>query len=152
MKDQTELDGISLLPVIDNIIRTREKPMGFWQFPARGKITPSARLMAELLKEQEEGVTEVDESLLDLDAGEIKILYNEDLFSGHSAWLDWPYKLHRIDSENSEPHFELYNLETDPGEMNDLSASMPGKVVSMKKGIEAWLKSVVNSLNGGDYK
>jgi arylsulfatase A-like enzyme len=152
MKDQTPLDGISLVPLIDNKIKIREKPMGFWQFPARGKVVPSAKLMSELLKEQEEGVTEVDDSLLDMDAGEIKILYNEDLFSGHSAWLDWPYKLHRIDSENSEPLFELYNLETDPGEITDLSSSMPEKVISMKKGIEAWLKSVVNSLNGGDYK
>lgn len=152
MKDQTVLDGMSLLPLIENKIQTREKPMGFWQFPARGKVTPSAKLMAELLKEQLAGITEVADSLLDLDAGELKILYNEDLFPGHSAWLNWPYKLHRIDSENGEPLFELYDLETDPGETNDLSASMPEKVISMKKDIETWLKSVVNSLNGGDYK
>ncbi|HAM09751.1 MAG TPA: N-acetylgalactosamine 6-sulfate sulfatase, partial [Bacteroidales bacterium] len=151
MKAQTPLDGISLVQLIDNKIRTREKPMGFWQFPARGKVTPSAKLMAELLKEQEAGLTEVADSLPDSDAGEIKIKYDGDLYPGHSAWLDWPYKLHRIDSENREPLFELYNLETDPGETNDLSASMPEKVISMKKGIEAWLKSVVNSLNGDDY-
>ena len=59
--------------------------------------------------------------------------------------------MHRIDSRNVEPILEQYNLEKDPGELNDLSASEPEKVKTMKSEIETWLKSVIFSLNGGDY-
>jgi arylsulfatase A-like enzyme len=151
IKDQPPTDGVSLVALIDNKSLMREKPMGFWQYPIKGKIVPSAKIMDELLCKQEAGAENNDSSLYDLDNEDANVIYSEDQFPGHSAWLDWPYKLHRIDSENKEPGFELYNLESDPGEMNDLSVSMPEKVTSMNKGVEAWLKSVVNSLNGNDY-
>lgn len=152
MENQPPLDGISLLPLIDNKMNTRIKPMGFWQYPGGGKVVSSVNLMADLLKEQEAGVTDIDTSLLDLHAGDITTRYRTDIFPGHAAWLDWPYKLHRIHSKNDEVRFELYNLEKDTEEKNDLSAGNSGKVKSMKIQIEAWLKSVINSLNGEDYK
>jgi arylsulfatase len=152
MKDQPPLDGISILPLIDMKMTNRSKPLGFWQYTKRGKGVPAARQMTELLKEQESGIVNTDNTLLDLDAGQIPTKYAEDFFPGHSAWLDWPYKLHRIYSKNDEIIFELYNLEDDPEEINDLSISMPDKTNEMKVEIEVWLKSVVSSLNGNDYK
>ncbi|GIS29225.1 MAG: hypothetical protein CM15mP130_2550 [Verrucomicrobiota bacterium] len=38
---------------------------------------------------------------------------------GHAAWNAWPWKLHRIQTPR-ETRFELYNLETDPMESDDL--------------------------------
>jgi hypothetical protein len=81
-----------------------------------------------------------DPSRLFLDAGEIKEQYPEDSFPGHSAWLDWPWKLHRIEKKG-EARLELYNL----------AARSPEQVKSMKARLEAWLQSVVQSLNGKDY-
>ena len=152
MENQPPLDGISLFPLIDNKMKTRIKPMGFWQYPGGGKGVSSEKLMAELLKEQEAGVTTYDPSNLDLNAGDVTFKYPEGIFPGHSAWLDWPYKLHRIHSKNDEVKFELYNLENDPEEKNDLSASNLVKVKSMTLQLDVWLKSVINSLNGDDYK
>ena len=151
MENQPPLDGISLMPLINNKMKNRIKPMGFWQYPESGKAVSSAALMAELLKEQEAGVTTVDTSKLDLNAGVINSKYPTNIFPGHAAWLDWPYKLHRINTKNDEVKFELYNLEEDPEEKNDLSESNPEMVKSMKDKIEKWLNSVIHSLNGDDY-
>lgn len=106
--------------------------------------------LAVLLKEHTTGVANINNSLLDLDAGEINIKYRDDIFTCHSAWLYWPYKLHWI--KNDQVRYEFYNLEQDSGESNDLSASNSEKVKSMIIELEAWLKSVINSLNGNDYK
>jgi hypothetical protein len=46
---------------------------------------------------------------------------------------------------------ELYNLAEDPGEQHDLAGRETGRVQSMKSELEAWLVSVVGSLNGKDY-
>jgi arylsulfatase A-like enzyme len=152
IKNQPPVDGISLVPLIDNKMNRRKKPMGFWQYPARGRIVSSEKLMADLLREKETGTSDSDTSLLDLQAGVISAKYREDVFPGHSAWLDWPYKLHRINSENDDIRFELYSLDEDPGEQNDLSAVKPELVKIMTTQMEAWQKSVIHSLNGDDYK
>ena len=151
IENQPPVDGISLLPLINGKMKSRTKPIGFWQYPAKGKAASSEKLMFELLKEQEAGITSADTSLLDLNAGNINAAYREDIFPGHAAWLEWPFKLHRINLTDNKIRFELYNLDKDPLEKNDLSAGNPGKVRAMSKQAEAWLKSVTYSLNGKDY-
>ena len=47
---------------------------------------------------------------------------------------------------------ELYNLETDPMEAANLADGHPERVLTMQKELTAWRKSVIQSLNGGDYK
>ena len=86
-----------------------------------------------------------------LDAGEITKKYPDDTFPGHSAWLDWPWKLHRIETDKGIK-WELYNLADDPMETKDLTTQDGERIKSMKSSLEKWLKSVVNSLNGNDYQ
>ena len=74
-----------------------------------------------------------------------------DSFPGHSAWLDWPWKLHRIQGETGTVKLELYNLSDDPGEKEDHGGTDSNRVISMKSELESWLKSVVSSHNGNDY-
>jgi len=151
IEDQPPLDGISLLPLIDNKTEKRATPMGFWQYPESGQVVRSAALMAELLNEQETGVTTVDTSKLALNAGKINVRYPTEIFPGHSAWLDWPYKLHRVNDGDGEVVLELYNLEKDPEETTNLFKENPEITASMKNELEKWLVSVINSLNGNDY-
>jgi len=146
---QPPLDGVSLVGLIDGKMKRRRKPMGFWDYPAKGISVPSKKWMTSLLKAQQEGKDVNDTSRLRLDAGVIKRRYPEDTFPGHAAWLDWPWKLHRIEKGNAVK-FELYNLARDAMEENDLIDGQQ-RVVSMKAELEAWLKSVVRSLNGKDY-
>ena len=150
MPKQPPLDGISLVRLIDSEMTSRPRPMGFWDHPTAGAATPSKQWMADLYKAQQTGKEVDDPGHQFLDAGKIEKQYPEDHFPGHAAWLDWPWKLHRIE-KNSKATFELYHLADDPQESNNLSEKSPERLASMKAQLEQWLKSVVQSLNGRDY-
>ena len=149
--NQPPLDGISLVPLIEGRMTSRPMPMGFWDHPTPGVGTPSKEWMASLLEAQNEGRAVDDSSRLRLDAGEITRKYPEDHFPGHAAWLDWPWKLHRMEKDDRVT-FELYNLARDPQEADDLLERDPELAAAMKTRLEAWLASVVRSLNGADYR
>jgi len=152
MKNQPPLDGTSLVALIENKMKTRPKPMGFWDHPTRGISTPSKKWMSELLEVQKAGKESSETFRLRLDAGKITMQYPEDSFPGHAAWLDWPWKLHRIQDKKGKVKLELYNLAEDPAEQKDLVTQDTDRVSSMKFQLEAWLTSVVRSLNGKDYR
>ncbi len=151
IEDQPHLDGISLVPLLNGAMMERPKPIGFWDYPAKGIRTPSAEWMAELLEAQRNGRATTEESRLRLDAAEIRQTYPDDTFPGHAAWLDWPWKLHRIQAPDDSITFELYNLAHDPNEQNDLLPTEDPRATTMQHQLDRWLKSVVNSLNGRDY-
>ena len=151
--NQPPLDGISLVPLIDGGMRDRPTPIGFWQYPADGILTYSDAWLAELLEAQASNPDAVpDSARLHLNAGDVSRQYPENVFPGHSAWLDWPWKLHRIVDEDGETVFELYNLESDPDEATNIVADQTERVDSMTDELASWQQSVVRSLNGEDYR
>jgi len=150
MPNQPPLDGISLLPLIDGKMTERPKPIGFWDYAAPGHSTPSAKLMAELLQAQQAG-REIDPNTFGPSAHKVTKQYPLDTFPGHAAWLKWPWKLHRIERKGNI-EIELYNLADDPNEKTNLAAAQPNRVKAMRPELEAWLTSVVHSLNGDDYR
>ncbi len=152
IRNQPVLDGISLVPLFKNKMKNRKEPIGFWSYPETGVRTPTRIIMPELLENQKAGIKVIDPSSLLLDAGEITKQYPSDLFPGHSAWLKWPFKLHRIQQKSGEITLELYNLGEDPMEEKDLAESDETRVNTMKTQLEEWLLSVVGSLNGNDYR
>ena len=150
MENQPPLDGISLTALIAGRMKRRPKPMGFWDYPERGISVPSHKWMSELLEAQKAGGAG-DPARLRPDAGEITKQYPENTFDGHAAWIDWPWKLHRIQDKNAKIKWELYNLVEDTGEQDDLFARDSDRAKYMKSQLEAWQRSVVRSLNGKDY-
>lgn len=152
IENQPVLDGVSLAPVLENQIGNRPRPMGFWEYPAQGRKTPSQVWMAELLQAQQEGETITDPARLSLDAGEISEEYPLDSFPGHAAWLDWPWKLHRIQSDSGSVTLELYQLEHDSLEQRDLAKAEPQRAQDLLSQLEQWQKSVTRSLSGEDYQ
>ncbi|MHC4220805.1 MAG: sulfatase family protein, partial [Planctomycetota bacterium] len=148
---QLPLDGISLTPLIDGKMKSRPKPMGFWNRVANGISVYGDRMMASLLEAQKAGKDIDDVARLRLDAGKITEQYPDDTFPGHCAWLDWPWKLHRIE-EDKNIKWELYDLAKDPMEANDLIDKQPKRIKAMKIALKQWLISVVNSTNGKDYE
>jgi len=152
VEKQPPLDGISLVPLLAGKMDKRPSPIGFWQHPQGGRSTPSARLMAQLLKAQQAG-EKISPHTYGKDAGKVTRQYPLDSFPGHAAWLDWPWKLHRKEGKGKgKVQFELYNLAEDPMEAKDLAAGEAGRVKAMSAALAVWLKSVVRSLNGEDYR
>ncbi len=145
------LDGISLLGVIDDEIESREEPIGFWNYPGSGFSTPSAVWMQELLEAQKKGDMVGDSALLRIEEATTIPQYSVDTLPGHAAWLDWPWKLHRIYNKDGNITWELYNLEEDFMESKDLLLAEGARVQTMKSDLEEWQRSVVRSLNGEDY-
>ena len=70
------------------------------------------------------------------------------LEDGPAVWNDNQYKLHRRDPGK----YELYDLTTDLSEKHDIAAAHPEIVARMKRELEQWLKSVMRSNQGEDYR
>lgn len=147
------LEGISLVPLIEGTMAERPKPMGFWDYPAPGRRTPSAEIMAALLGAQRSGKApprELPPEPTEPSARLIEAFETEQELPGHSAWIDGRFKLHRIPGGGGRVAFELYDLEADPGEVVDLAGSQPDRVAELAEALLDWQGSVVRSLRGDD--
>ncbi|GMW00425.1 MAG: N-acetylgalactosamine-6-sulfatase [Candidatus Hydrogenedentota bacterium] len=153
VKNQPVLDGISLRKSFEDNMTERPAPMGFWRYPAKGIVTPSDTLMAELLESQRNGVDTAHPELLEAQSGQIDKTYPENEYPGHAAWLAWPWKLHRIDEkeQSGTPAYELYNLKDDPQESLNRMEDEERIAAEMTHALGLWQASVVRSLNGADY-
>lgn len=165
---QPVVDGVSLVPLIDGRLEQRPRPMGFWDYSAPGISTPSAKWMGELLKAQQQG-NDLEPHVSSQNAGKLTKKYSLDKFPGHAAWISGDWKLHRIEpgkgrgkgkkkkgkssgkGQGRAVRWELYNLAEDRKETSNVAAQHPDRVQQMKSQLNAWLKSVVGSLNGEDY-
>ena len=149
-KDQIKpLDGINLVPAFEGKMTKREKPMGFWHLFQGGQSTWSCRILKDIMLKQQAGAPLPHNELrMEKDVNEFP-QFPLDTSTGHSAWTDWPWKLH-----HKKGTYELYNLEKDGMETTDLSGSpeQAERFKRMKGELHGWMKSVVNSVNGGDYK
>ena len=149
MPQQPPLDGISLAPLLEGRPpERRPQPLGFWVYPVPGIRMPSEEMLQNLLAEQP-GQTPPQPP----PESPPRSRYPEDQLPGHAVWLDWPYKLHRIDGKGEKDHvkLELYHLENDPAEKEDLASAEPDRVAPMRNALEQWQRSVLRSLNGQDY-
>jgi len=144
------LDGMDVSDIIAGTASKRSKPMGFWHNIQGGQGTWSDRIQKAIMGKQEAGAPEPhDPPRMRKDVDEFR-QFPEDTSKGHAAWNDWPWKLHRINGDR----FELYHLIDDPMETTDLSKNSEHgqRLERMKKELDEWMRSVVRSLNGRDYK
>lgn len=148
--NQFPIDGVSLLKLINGNTLNRSTGIGFWQYPHPGRLTYADRMMMALLEAQKQGLEHDPNGRLDLDAGEISTQYPENEFPGHAAWLEFPWKLHRIVDQGEET-LELYNLISDSQEATNLYSQESSRVERMLSHLEDWQIAVMRSLNGKDY-
>ncbi|MBT3194108.1 MAG: sulfatase-like hydrolase/transferase [Verrucomicrobia bacterium] len=144
------LDGIDVSGIIAGSAAKRSKPIGFWHNFQGGQGTWSDRTQKAIMEKQHAGAPlPHDPPRMRKDVDEFP-QFPEHTANGHAAWNDWPWKLHRINGKR----FELYNLTDDPMEKTDLSKDPQHtqRLERMKKELDAWMRSVVRSLNGKDYK
>lgn len=77
--------------------------------------------------------------------------YSAEEFPGSAALLDGHWKLHR-DPNKSGAAYKLFDLTSDPIEKIDVSAHNAERLATMKKQLADWQSSVIDSLNGKDYR
>jgi arylsulfatase A-like enzyme len=147
---QPPLDGVSLLPLLEDEMTSR-RPLGFWDYQIGGLPVRSSELLAELAREQAGQERPADEAD-PIPQAQLANDYSDQSFPRHAAWLDGDWKLHRIERPQGGVAWELYNLAADRTESQNLLAQEPNRADRMKTDLEDWLRSVVHSLNGGDYR
>ncbi|MGV3755399.1 MAG: sulfatase-like hydrolase/transferase [Verrucomicrobiota bacterium] len=146
------LDGLSLVPLLEGKMTTRTRPLGFWDYSIKGLAAKSGALLEELAKEQSAGTVRPAAEAEPIPEAQLKKDYPDTTFPGHASWLDGNWKLHRIEAKTGTVKWELYDLGADRIEAKDLAATETKRVEVMQKDLNTWLKSVVKSLNGGDYQ
>lgn len=151
MPKQPPLDGNSLVDLIESPVAKRPRPMGFWDASVGGHGVSSAKLMAALLEAQKEGKDLPPEISHDPDKLP-EPPHPIDRFPGHAAWIDGNWKLHRMEDDEQNVQWELYDLQADPEEAQNLFAAQSEVVSIMQPALLTWLQSVVTSLNGADYE
>jgi len=144
------LDGIDVSDIIAGKVERRSKPMGFWHGFQGGQSTRSDQIQKAVMEKQQAGTPvphDAPRMRKDVDGFP---QFPEDAAKGRAAWNDWPWKLHRINGKR----FELYNLTDDPMETTDVSSRPEHRqrLGRMKRELDAWMRSVVRSLNGKDYE
>jgi len=149
MPNQPGLDGVSLRSLIAGEEFRRSKPLGFWVYPAPGRPVRSHQILQALAREQAAGVNA--SVATSEEPEESRQTYPRDERPGPAAWIDGDYKLHRVPANTGETKYTLFNLAADPEEKNDLSSTHPERLKQMQTALEAWQKSVLQSLNGNDY-
>ena len=152
-KNQPRLDGISLAPLLRGQKQVRKQPMGFWTYHNRGYGRHARRMLEALQQEQLDGNQQPAAP-----EGQLGHFHPADNLPGHSAWIEGDYKLHRIPVKKNATQFnyELYHLVNDPKESNNLlnedKSRLAKRFGRMKADLVTWQQSVINSLNGRDYR
>ncbi|MCP4453031.1 MAG: sulfatase-like hydrolase/transferase [Planctomycetes bacterium] len=144
------LDGIDVTDIIAGTVHERGKPMGFWHQFQGGQSTWSDRILKGIMDKQHAGMPlPHNPARVRKDIDEFP-QFAEDTVKGHAAWNDWPWKLHRF---NKGQTYELYNLQDDPMETRDLAGTpaQQARLRAMQQALDAWMRSVVRSINGKDY-
>ncbi|MHC4263673.1 MAG: sulfatase family protein [Planctomycetota bacterium] len=143
------LDGVDISSYSSGDATTRPRPIGFWHGFAPGQGTWSDRILEAIHDSQQAGNPPPhDPPRITKNALEFPD-HDPDRAVGHAAWLDWPWKLHRIDGDR----YELYDLAADPLEAVDLASSpdQSERLERMRTALTVWMESVVASVNGEDY-
>jgi arylsulfatase A-like enzyme len=138
------LDGTSLVPVLKQKRAERDKAMGFWDYPIRGRSTPNWTWMPKLQKAQQQG--ETPEARLPVRHTTDKAYPKAKKRAGWAAWIDGDWKLHR----RRNGRYELYNLRNDLKEQHNVIDDYPERARRMKKALAKWQRSVHQSLRGAD--
>jgi len=131
------LDGVSLRPLIEGKPYTRPDPIGFWIYPGRNRERENGSYIQPLpgFKNSKHPAARPIEELQGL----------------HAAWLDADGRYKFLLRKGGRQRF-LFDLNADPRQRNNLADKHPDIVERMTQELNAWKRSVENSLTGADYE
>jgi arylsulfatase A-like enzyme len=147
------LDGKSMVPIFKDPAIQRNKPHYFWQF--------NRDLFDDVCEpyinpELQEGTTPLSKMA---DGRFTRSFWNckysaisESDFAGARVMMNDRYKLIVEGDTPNEKGYELYDIQNDPGETNNLADEYQEIVDEMQADLREWQESVLNSLTGADYR
>ncbi len=149
------LDGIDLTPLIDGQMTERSNPLFFWMYdPSRLR---KADLEPWIDPELQKGTTPLVKianglATRNFDNYRHPALSDAD-FLGPRAIIDGHFKLviHEPKSKRAAPQLELFDLQADPAEKNNLIEQQPARAGQLQTRLHQWQESVLQSLTGADY-
>ncbi|QDT06305.1 Arylsulfatase [Rubripirellula lacrimiformis] len=65
--------------------------------------------------------------------------------------IAWHHGRHKLISNDKGTTWQLYDIESDPGESSDLAGDQPDRVDALRTEVEQWIASCRASDKGGDY-
>ncbi len=149
--DARPLDGRDQFENFRHSVKSSgQDPLGFWHLYMAGDSTHSDQIIKKLMEAQQNNEPDPYPDRLHKNSLEFPQRMQHG-FIGHAAWNDWPWKLHRIEMKKGVVVIELYDLQKDPMEGNNLTEQEPKRVERMQKQLEAWQQSVLRSWEGKDY-
>ena len=148
------LDGTSLVPYFNDPAKQRNKPLFFWSFNEGKVINESSQAYIDPILQ--EGTTPLVKML----NGKFNRTFrnykydqvSEIDFTGERTMMKNQYKLVLEGQSPNKEGFELYDIQNDRGETNNLADRHPEIVEEMQTQLREWQESVLNSLTGADYQ
>ena len=144
------LDGIDIVPLLQDKMKQRGKPIAFWNFPVETSQGGKPYIDPELQK----GTTPLVKQMRGLFTRNFRNDHHPKItkgnFDGARAIISGDHKL-VIDGDKNTG-VELFNLSNDLAESKNLAGNQPALVEKLKKEMRDWQTSVLNSLMEADYK
>lgn len=148
------MDGIDLAPLLDGQMTERPKPLCFWVYNTdrfRG-----VKVQHYIDPELQKGTT----PLVKLQGGKATRDFrnyrhpapSDADYLGARAITDGHFKLVIQEPAKGDPKRELFDLQADPAEKNNLIEQQPAIAEKLRTRLRAWQDSVLHSLTGGDYQ
>jgi arylsulfatase A-like enzyme len=145
------LDGINLMPLLSGGNETRPSPLFFWEYDTGSLVKTTPYIDPELQK----GTTH----LAKLAGGIATRNFNnfhqppitESNFDGARAIISANYKLVLQEQKGSKVKEELFDLDADAAESENLIEKKPDVAESLRKQLRDWQEGVLKSLSGADY-
>ena len=148
------VDGTSLLPIIQATKKEREKELCFWKIDEAQVIGKNAKnyIAADL----QEGTTPLVKKMNGKFTRSFQNYAYQDIskedFNGPRSIVFKDFKLIMDANSESEEGLELYNIDKDRAETNNIADAHPEMVAELKEKLQGWQESVLNSLTGADYE
>jgi len=147
------MDGINLVPLIDDQMIKRSEPISFWSYDL-GRLS-GLQLKPWIAPELQQGTT----PLVKLLGGSATRNFtnwhhpaiSEDDYRGARAIVDGRFKLVIHDMKNGGLKRELFDLQTDPAEKLNLIEGHPEVAEKLDIKLRQWQSSVLQSVSGADY-
>lgn len=147
------LDGIDLFELIDAGKDQRDKPIAFWNFNSArfNGMDPIPWIDPELQK----GTTPLVKLQGSIATRNFINWHHPEItdadFRGGRAIVDNRYKLVVHDQKDGGMKVELFDLQTDAAEQNNLAKKLPEITDRLMTELRSWQESVLKSVRGGDY-